>query len=50
MPYPKIELDGAVVVVTGGGRGIGKATCDLFTARGATVCVGDLDGALTGWT
>jgi short-subunit dehydrogenase len=45
MPYPKIELDGAVVVVTGGARGIGKATSDLFAARGATVCIGDLDGA-----
>ena len=45
MRYPKIELDGAVVAVTGGARGIGKATSDLFTARGATVCVGDLDGA-----
>lgn len=45
MPYPKIELDGAVVVVTGGARGIGKATSDLFAAKGATVCPGDLDGA-----
>jgi short-subunit dehydrogenase len=45
MPYPKIELNGAVVAVTGGARGIGKATSDLFTARGATVCAGDLDGA-----
>jgi len=45
MAYPKIELDGAVVAVTGGSRGIGKATADLFTVRGATVCVGDLDGA-----
>jgi short-subunit dehydrogenase len=45
MPYPKIELDGAVVVVTGGARGIGKATSDLFAANGATVCIGDLDGA-----
>jgi NADP-dependent 3-hydroxy acid dehydrogenase YdfG len=44
MSYPKIELDGAVVAVTGGARGIGKATADLFTARGAVVCVGDLDG------
>jgi len=45
MPYPKIALDGAVVAVTGGARGIGKATADLFTARGAVVCVGDLDPA-----
>jgi short-subunit dehydrogenase len=45
MPYPKIELEGAVVAVTGGARGIGKATSDLFAAKGATVCIGDLDGA-----
>lgn len=45
MRYPKIELNGAVVAVTGGARGIGKATSDLFTACGATVCAGDLDGA-----
>ncbi len=44
MPYPRISVDGAIVVVTGGARGIGKATADLFAASGATVCVGDLDG------
>jgi short-subunit dehydrogenase len=44
MHYPKIEVDDAVVLVTGGARGIGKATSDLFVARGATVCAGDLDG------
>ena len=32
-------------MVTGGARGIGKATSELFAARGATVCAGDLDGA-----
>jgi short-subunit dehydrogenase len=45
MAYPKIALDGAVVAVTGGARGIGKATADLFAANGATVCVADLDPA-----
>jgi NADP-dependent 3-hydroxy acid dehydrogenase YdfG len=43
MPYPKIALDNAVVAVTGGARGIGKATADLFASKGAAVCVGDLD-------
>jgi short-subunit dehydrogenase len=45
MRHPKIELEGAVVAVTGGARGIGKATSDLFAAKGSTVCTGDLDGA-----
>src|SRR5687768_14660035 len=45
MHYPKIEVHDAIVLVTGGARGIGKATSDLFAARGATVCAGDLDGA-----
>jgi NADP-dependent 3-hydroxy acid dehydrogenase YdfG len=41
--YPSIELDGAVVLITGGGRGIGRATGAAFAARGATVCLADLD-------
>ena len=45
MAYPRIDLDDAIVMVTGGARGIGKATADLFAAKGATVCVGDLEGA-----
>ena len=45
MRYPKIDLEGAVAAVTGGARGTGKATSDLLAANGATVCIGDLEGA-----
>ncbi len=41
-PAP-IELERAVVAITGGGRGIGRATASLFAERGATTCIGDLD-------
>jgi NAD(P)-dependent dehydrogenase (short-subunit alcohol dehydrogenase family) len=34
--YPRISLDDAVVVVTGGARGIGRSTGDLFADAGAT--------------
>jgi hypothetical protein len=40
----KIELSRAVVAITGAGRGIGRATAELFAERGANVCLGDLDG------
>ena len=43
MRYPAIDLEDAVVLVTGGGRGIGRATGAAFAARGATVCLADLD-------
>jgi short-subunit dehydrogenase len=42
--HPRIGLDGAIVLITGGARGIGKSTAELFATKGATVCVGDLDG------
>ncbi len=39
-----IELAGAVVAITGAGRGIGRATAEEFARHGARVCLGDLDG------
>ncbi|MGN6724171.1 MAG: SDR family NAD(P)-dependent oxidoreductase [Marmoricola sp.] len=41
--YPRIDLTGASVAITGGGRGIGRATAELFASRGARVAIGDLD-------
>ena len=44
--YPKIDLSGAVVAVTGAARGIGLATAKAFVAEGARVAMGDLDEEL----
>jgi short-subunit dehydrogenase len=41
-----IRLDGAVVAITGGARGIGLATAKAFAARGSRVFIGDLDADL----
>lgn len=39
-----MKLNGKVAVVTGGGNGIGAATCRAFAAAGARVVVADLEG------
>ena len=39
------NLNSRVVIITGGARGIGKATAELCAARGATVAIWDIDDA-----
>ncbi|MBB5918221.1 NAD(P)-dependent dehydrogenase (short-subunit alcohol dehydrogenase family) [Nocardia transvalensis] len=45
-----VSLTGQVAVVTGGARGIGRATARAFLAAGARVALGDIDGDLVART
>jgi NAD(P)-dependent dehydrogenase (short-subunit alcohol dehydrogenase family) len=46
MAKERRALDGRVVAITGGARGIGKATAAALVAKGCRVAIGDLDLAL----
>lgn len=48
--YPALDLDGALVAITGAARGIGRETARAFVARGARVAIGDLDAELAATT
>ena len=41
-------LDGKICIITGGGRGIGKATAEKFTEEGARIIIAENEHAFLG--
>jgi NAD(P)-dependent dehydrogenase (short-subunit alcohol dehydrogenase family) len=44
MPNDRFDLAGRVVIITGGGKGIGKVYAQEFARAGAKVVAADIDG------
>ncbi len=50
MATDPLPIAGRVIAITGGARGIGKATATALAARGARIAIGDLDADLAAET